>query len=88
MYEMLSNGADHDMPTVEEAERNFKAEEPVAVIWDTADNQRDWCIGFYIQNISDDQIQVDHLKCRREGNNFKEWARPKEMTYRLLTLCK
>ena len=75
IYELLSKGAHQDMSTLVEADRNFKAEEPVAVIWDTADDKRYWCIGFYIQNISDDEIQVDHLKCKQEGN-YKEWVQP------------
>ena len=70
IYELLNNGAHQDMSTIVEADRNFKAEKPVA-----ADGKRYWCIGFYIQNISDDEIQVDHLKCKQEGN-YKGWVRP------------
>ena len=59
----------------EESVRKFISKEPVAVIWDTEDENRFWCVGFYIQSISDEEIQVDHLKCKREGQ-YKEWIRP------------
>ena len=80
IYELLSNGdievsSAEEVQEQEESVRKFISEEPVAVIWDTEDENRFWCVGFYIQSISDEEIQVDHLKCKREGQ-YKEWIRP------------
>ena len=49
-------------------------QQPVAVVWDTAET-RDWCIGFCIGDINtEDIIRVDHLE--KKENNINRWIRP------------
>ena len=72
MYELLTKD-NQDVSVLKEADRSFRQDEPVAVIWDTADDQRYWCIGFYIQNITVEEIQVDHLICKGRGN-YEKWV--------------
>ena len=78
IYELLNNTdievSSTEVTEQEDSVRKFVSEEPVAVIWDSEDD-RYWCIGFFIQNLSDDEIQVDHLKCKRKGE-YGEWVRP------------
>ena len=65
MYELLTKD-NQDVSVLKEADRSFRQDEPVAVTWGTADDQCNWCIGFYIRNITDEEIQVNHLT----------WVRP------------
>ena len=74
MYELLTKD-NQDVSVLKEADRSFRQDEPVAVIWDTADDQCYWCIGFYIWNITVEEIQVDHLTCKGRGN-YEKWVWP------------
>ena len=74
MYELLTKD-NQDASLLKEADRSFRQDEPVAVIWGTADDQCNWCIGFYIRNITDEEIQVDHLTCKSLGH-YEKWVRP------------
>ena len=73
MYELLTKDNQY-VSVLKEADRSCWLDEPVAIIWDTADDQRYWCIGFYIWNITDEEIQVDHLTCKGRGN-YGKWMR-------------
>ena len=53
----------------------MKQEEAVAVIWDSEEGNRYWCIGFYVRAISDEEVQVDHLT-REVDNKHEMWMRP------------
>ena len=44
MYELLTKD-NQDISILKEADKSFRQDEPVAVIWDTADDQCYWCIG-------------------------------------------
>ena len=67
IYEVLSDNVsqieviDED---VNKDDKSFKPLEALGVVWDEAEGQRYWCIGFYIRDIAEDEIQVDHLKCK------------------------
>ena len=39
----------------------FKPNEPIAVLWDKDDGTRYWCVGFFVCQVDDDTIKVDHL---------------------------
>ena len=84
MYELLTKN-DQDISILKEADRSFRQDEPVAVIWDTADDQCYWCIGFYIQNITDEEIQVDHLTSKGQGN-YEKWYNQMLTVSKLFTL--
>ena len=47
MYELLTKD-NQDVSALKEADRSFRQDKPVAVIWDTVDDQCYWCTGFYI----------------------------------------
>ena len=81
MYELICKMDDSSIDKVENAvsnddKRSYEPLEPLAVIWDEAD-RRYWCIGFYIRDLNEDEIQVDHLKCNRK-EKFVEWVRPEQ----------
>ena len=83
IFELLE-GADNREQTcnVEHVEYStdtptFSAEQPLAVVWDTSDNVRYWCICFYIRDLIDNEIQVDHLKCKYDSK-FDQWIRPEK----------
>ena len=58
-----------------EEKRRFTANEPVVVIWDE-EKDRCWFIGFFICNVDDDTVKIDHLQPQKKGNR-KNWIRPK-----------
>ena len=86
MYELLTKD-NQDVSVLKEADRSFRQDEPVAVIWDTADDQCYWCIGFYIQNITDEEIQVDHLTSKGQGN-YEKWCNQMLTVSKLFTLSR
>ena len=66
--------SDLEAPAAEEETKTFSPEEPIAVVWDTEDDKRYWCVGFYIRDLDDD-MQFDHLTFRYEGQ-YQQWIRP------------
>ena len=86
MYELLTKD-NQDISILKEADRSFRQDEPVAVIWDTVDDQCYWCIGFYIQNITDEEIQVDHLTSKGQGN-YEKWCNQMLTVSKLFTLSR
>ena len=61
---------------VVEEKRRFVANEPVAVIWDTQSGKRCWFIGFFICDIDEDTVKIDHLHPQKKGK-INNWIRPK-----------
>ena len=55
----------------------FEPPQPLAVVWDTADGDRAWYIGFYIGDVEESNIRIDHLQLASKNlSNRKEWIRP------------
>ena len=40
----------------------FKPNEPIAVLWNKDDGTRYWCVSFFMYQVDDDTIKVDHLQ--------------------------
>ena len=47
-------------------------DQALAVIWDSTEDERYWCIGFYVRDF-EDMIQVDHLTLKEDS---QQWIRP------------
>ena len=59
----------------EEEQSCFKYLQPLAVLWDGNDNKRYWCIGFFLNEIDDITIRVDHLTQKQLCD---DWIRPEQ----------
>ena len=49
--------------------------QPLAVIWDTDDGIRYWSIGFFLNDIDDTAIRVDHLVRKGNSSQNVDWVR-------------
>ena len=59
----------------EDDKKSLKPNEPVAVIWDEETGERNWWVGFYVCDIDEDTIKVDHLTRQKKSNRC--WIRAK-----------
>ena len=69
----LSSASPADEPST--ATEEFKPNEPLVVLWDN-DTTRCWYIGFFVCEIDEDHIKVDHLE-RQKCNSDQYWIRGK-----------
>ena len=50
--------------------------QPLAVIWDDKNGKRYWSIGFFLNEVDDATICVDHLERKGNGSQNVDWVRP------------
>ena len=60
-----------EQSTVEEQSTGFKPQQPLAVAWSNDDGSSYWSIGFFMCDVEDECIQVDHLKLKSGHENDK-----------------
>ena len=67
-----------------EEKKKFKSNEPLAVLWDNDEGKWYWCIGFFICEVDEDNIKVDHLECQKKGD--RNWIRRKTDDVQIVNL--
>ena len=81
IFDMISDRNANETSSVVEEESveldsEMEFQQPLAVIWDSK-NTRYWCIGFFLMDIEEGLIKVDHLKTKNQ-NDMKYWVRGSE----------
>ena len=56
--------------------RVFTHLQSLTVVWDTNDEIRYWSIGFFLSDIDDTTIRVDHLVRKGNSSQNLDWVRP------------
>ena len=72
----MTEDSSDNQSVVDEEQKTFKANEPIAVIWDSEEGGRSWWIGFFVCQEDDESIKVDHLVRQKKGN--QRWIRGKD----------
>ena len=55
----------------------FQPQQPLAVIWNNDDGSTYWAVGFFMCDVEDEFIKVDHLELKAGHRNDKmKWIRP------------
>ena len=67
-----------------EEKKKFKSNEPLAVLWENNEGKRYWCIGFFICEVDEDTIKVDHLERQKKGD--RNWIRGKTDDVQIVNL--
>ena len=64
----LLQASDESTPT----DTKFTPQQPVAVIWHSQNDELDWSVGFFLDDVEDETCRIDHL-CSKDKTN---WIRP------------